>query len=89
MNYCHRSMESLLQGSSEHIVGNVYCWRSRNPFLLIIAQLPNLGCEHMDEFSLAWTCMQSYLILLRYYNKSVVNWAVGIALNRFPGLQAF
>ena len=57
MNYCHRSMESLLQGSYEHIVGNVYCWRSRNPFMLIIAQLLDPRREPMGEFSRSGTCM--------------------------------
>ena len=49
----------IILGLTIHCI--LYSWRSRNPFLLIIAQPLERGCEPMGEFSLAWTCMQSYV----------------------------
>ena len=41
----------IILGLTIHCI--LYCWRSRNPFLLIIAQLLEPGREPMGEFSLS------------------------------------
>ena len=51
--------EGIILGLTIHYI--LYCWRIRNPFLLIIAKILEPGRELMGEFSLSWTYMQPYV----------------------------